>query len=115
MVTAQTLLRWHRELLRRKWTYRRRGPGRPALDPEVSDLILRLRRENPRWRCVRIQGELRKLGIRVGASTIRRIFADRRARGAHPRGLADGGIFALKGLGGFHLARAASPLGHRTC
>ena len=57
LVRPQTLLRWHRELVRRKWTYRRRGPGRPPLGPEVSDLILRLGRENPRWGCVRIQGE----------------------------------------------------------
>jgi hypothetical protein len=66
MVSPQTLLRWHRELMRRKWTYRRRGAGRPPLDREVTDLVLRLGRENPRWGCVRIQGELRKLGIRVG-------------------------------------------------
>jgi len=84
MVTPQTLLRWHRELVRRKWTYRRRGPGRPSLDPETARLILCLGRENPRWGCVRIQGELRKLGIRVGASTIRRVL--RRAElGPAPR------------------------------
>src|SRR5918995_4600220 len=49
MITPQTLLRWHRELVRRKWTYRRRGPGRPALDQETVELITRLARENPRW------------------------------------------------------------------
>jgi putative transposase len=48
VVTPQTLLRWHRELVRRKWTQPRCKPGRPAIDPEVRQLVLRLGRENPR-------------------------------------------------------------------
>jgi putative transposase len=48
VVSPRTLLRWHRELVRCKWTYRRRGPGRPALDQETVELIIRLARENPR-------------------------------------------------------------------
>ena len=84
MVTPRTLLRWHRALVRRKWTYRRRGPGRPPLDPETVDLIIRLGRENPRWGCIRIKAELRKLGIRVGASTVRRILR-RAGLGPAPR------------------------------
>jgi len=64
LISPQTLLRWHRELVRRKWTYRTaRTQGRPPIDTEVQDLVLRLARENPRWGYVRIQGELRKLGI----------------------------------------------------
>src|SRR6266567_8522581 len=71
VVTPQTLLRWHRTLVRRKWTFQKaRKPGRPPIDPQTAELILRMARENARWGCVRICGELRKLGIRVGATTI---------------------------------------------
>jgi len=49
VVTPRTLLRWHRELVRRKWTYRRRGPGRAPLDRETVELVARVARENPTW------------------------------------------------------------------
>src|SRR5262249_26070527 len=75
-VRPETLLRWHRELVRRKWAAfgRRRGPGRPPLAEEVRALILRLARENPTWGYVRIRGELPKLGHPVAASTIQRLL-----------------------------------------
>jgi hypothetical protein len=84
LVSPQTLLRWHRELVARKWRYRHRLPGRPPLDPALRELVLRLARENSRWGCVRIQGELRKLGMRVGATTIRSILR-RSGLGPAPR------------------------------
>src|SRR6266496_1804091 len=85
LVTPKTLLRWHRELVRRKWTYRKaHQPGRPPIDAEVVALVLRMARENPRWGCVRICGELRKLGIRVGATTIRTLLR-RHGLGPAPR------------------------------
>jgi putative transposase len=74
VVTPQTLLRWHRELVRRRWTQPRPGPGRPPTDRRVRALVLRFARENPRWGYPRIAGELLKLGLRVSPSTIRRIL-----------------------------------------
>src|SRR5665647_576969 len=85
LVAPATLVRWHRELVRKKWTYGKIGlPGRPPIDPEVRDLVLRIARENPRWGCVRIQGELAKLGIRVSATTIRTLLRTARL-GPAPR------------------------------
>jgi putative transposase len=86
LVTPDTLLRWHRELAGRKWRRWRaqRSPGRPPLSDELLQLIVRLGRENRRWGCVRIQGELRKLGIRASATSIRRILR-RHGLGPVPR------------------------------
>jgi hypothetical protein len=82
LVSPQTLLRWHRELVRRKWTFRRRSAGgRPPIPDAVRELILRMGRENPRWGCIRIRGELAKLGIRVSATKIRTLL---RANGLGP-------------------------------
>jgi len=68
----ETILKWHRELVRRKWIYRPTNPGgRPTIPAEIEALILRLARENPRWGHRRIQGELGKLGHTISASAVR--------------------------------------------
>jgi putative transposase len=70
-VTPATLLRWHRNLIARRWTYPpRRRPGRPPVTLELRELVLRLARDNPTWGCRRIQGELAGLGYRLAPSTI---------------------------------------------
>jgi len=73
-VRPATLLRWHRQLVRRRWTYPHRPPGRPPFDRRVQALVLRLARENPAWGYRRIVGELRSLGISVSATSLRTIL-----------------------------------------
>jgi putative transposase len=73
LVTPDTLLRWHRRLVRWRWTYPYHG-GRPPVDAELALLIEKMARENPGWGYKRIHGELLSLGYRVGASTVRRVL-----------------------------------------
>jgi transposase InsO family protein len=80
-VTPATLLRWHRALVARRWTYPRRRPGRPRVAAEICRLVLRFAADNPSWGYRRIHGELVGLGYRVSASTVWKIL---RAAGVDP-------------------------------
>jgi transposase len=73
-VRPETLLRWHRAIVKRRWTYARRTPGRPPLDAQCVGLILRLARENARWGHRRIVGELKKLGLSVSETSVRNLL-----------------------------------------
>jgi putative transposase len=74
VVRPETLLRWHRRLVARHWRYGHRRVGRPPINGEVRELVLRLARENNNWGYVRIVGELRKLGIDISATLVRNIL-----------------------------------------
>jgi hypothetical protein len=86
LVTPSTLLRWHRELVARRWTWPHTGLSRPGLDQQVVDLVVRLARENPRWGYLRIVGECRQLGVPVSATSVRRILRRHRIGPAPRRG-----------------------------
>jgi putative transposase len=74
IVTPDTILRWHRQLIAHKWTYARGRPGRPGVLAEIRRLVVRMAEENPTWGYTRIRGALKNLGHRVGRSTIARIL-----------------------------------------
>ena len=81
IVTPGTLLRWHRQLIARKWSYAKKGTTRRGVLAEIRQLVRRMAEENPTWGYTRIQGALKNLGHRVSRSTVARIL---RAHGIPP-------------------------------
>jgi hypothetical protein len=75
VVTPATLLRWHRRLVARRWTYASRM-ARPPIGGEIRELVLCLARENPRWGYQRIARETNGLGLKVAATTVRKILRE---------------------------------------
>jgi transposase InsO family protein len=74
LVTPDTLLAWHRKLIAQKWTYARKGPGRPRVTQEMADLVICIARENDTWGYDRIQGALDNLGHRIAPNTVKNIL-----------------------------------------
>ena len=74
LVTPDTLLAWHRTLIAQKWTYARKGPGRPRVAQEITELVLRMARENTSWGYDRIQGALANLGHVIAPNTVKTIL-----------------------------------------
>ena len=73
-LSPDTLLAWHRKLIAQKWTYARQGPGRPRVAQEITDLVLRMARENLSWGYDRIQGALANLGHIIAPNTVKNIL-----------------------------------------
>ena len=101
IVTPRTLLRWYAELVKRRWTYPRRTPGRPGTSPIIRRLVLQMARDNPTWGYRRICGELTGLGHKIAPSTL---WAILKAAGIDPH------RDAQLPAGSFHL----TPLGPRS-
>ena len=79
IVTPDTILRWHRQLIARKWTYSNRRPGRPGVLGEIRRLVVGMATENPTCGYSRIQGVLKNLGHRVARSTVAEILKEQGA------------------------------------
>jgi putative transposase len=82
IVSPRTLLRWHAGLVRPRWTYPRRGPGRPRTASAIRELVLEMARDNPSWGYRRIHGEL--IGLGAQARAVHGV-ADPQERGHRPR------------------------------
>jgi transposase InsO family protein len=86
VVKPDTFLRWHRQLVARRWTYAHRKAGRPPLERSLGELIVRFARETPHWGYKRIVGELKGLGISVSATSVRKVLLEAGLQPAPERG-----------------------------
>ena len=86
LVTADTLLAWHRKLIAQKWTYPRHRPGRPGISQELTELVVRIAKDNSKWGYDRIQGALSNLGYAISASSVGNILKKHGIEPAPERG-----------------------------
>ena len=87
LIQPETVLKWHRELVRRKWTFQHPNHGgRPRLDPDIETLIVRIARENPRMGYDKIHGELLKLGFTLHPTTVKHVLRRHRLLPVPQRG-----------------------------
>jgi transposase InsO family protein len=86
IVTPDTILRWHRRLVAQKWTQPRKSPGRPRVMEQITELVLRMARENRSWGYTRIQGALRNVGHEVGRTTVANVLKEHGLEPAPERG-----------------------------
>ena len=113
--TPATLLRWHREIVKRAWTFGNRPKGgRPPVSAACVELIVRLARENRRWGYGKIEGELLKLGHRVSRSAIKRILRGHRCP-QHPSGAAAPGAHSWASTGSTSWPATSSPSTRSSC
>jgi hypothetical protein len=100
VVTPDTILRWHRELVAQKWTRNRRRTGRPGVQREIRSLVLRMAADNPAWGYTRLQGAFEMWDTAWRGPRSPRFSTRRRATGsravAHVAGVPEG---ALAGCG----------------
>jgi putative transposase len=85
-IKPETLFRWHRQLVARRWTDSHRRLGRPPLERSLREVIVRLAEENPRWGYKRIVGELKGLGVSVSATSVRKVLLEAGLQPAPQRG-----------------------------
>jgi len=94
IVSPRTLLRWHADLVRRRWAYPRRVPGRPRTAQAIRALVLEMARDNPAWGYRRIHGELTGLGYKLAPSTVWQILKVFSA----VQGVHEGAVRGVRGL-----------------
>jgi putative transposase len=76
VVRPETILSWHRKLVQKKWNFERRHVGRPAVTDQIRNLVVEMKKANPKWGCQRIMGELKKLNLKTCKASVLKIIRE---------------------------------------